>query len=114
MVEHSAIATTILSLIRLRFLIEHSRRHPVLRVIVIVLLALLLGFLVLHSAEDSATTTAEAVCVFVALVGAALAAPRVGARDERPACVALPRAPPLQVRRPSNVLSAPLMTPLRR
>lgn len=99
------------SVIRLRATIERGLRNPWLRPVLIILLALVLGLLVLHSASDQnqlGTPSGSVIaCVAIAFLLAALVAPK------RPMPLVrvrrlTPRAPPLEV---STVLTRAISAP---
>lgn len=102
-------------MIRLHRLIERSRRHRVLFLLVLLLLGLLLALVAAHSVSDTAAPAdGGLVCVFVALLIVAIvrgAPPASTAAPARPVGRAPP--PPKPLPPPRGLRPLPLLAPLR-
>jgi len=105
-------------MIRLRAVIQRGLRNPWLRPLVIILLALLLALVVLHSAGDQKQAALDGgppllVCFALALVVATCLVRRVKS-DPDPVLRSPSRAPPLEPPQPvSGTLALDRTTPLR-
>jgi len=97
--------------IRLRATIERGLRNPWLRPVLIILLALMLGLLVLHSASDQNQLGTQGgplvACLALAFLLAALLAPKTPINLVRTRRLT-PRAPPCQ----AGPLVAAVLTPM--